>query len=443
MQFTGLKDFLESKKPNEQVKKSEIEDFMRDNRIEVVEVVKGERSDFTEKDIVDVKIDQLGSGSWVVKTKENGTVEFPLDKADDKNEAIQYALDQLNYDNVQKRSDKPKFSQYQLEGEKENYKEVLVTMPSKKVSEYSIKERPSPRGVGVMYDVVHNKTNRVVSSHRDAAEAMDNLKQYNKNIVEDKQMNFKSGHFDEPNILVHLRMNTRTDAEGNKVLFLEEVQSDWGQKGKREGFKSADKDAELKRLQEEAGMATFDFNQIEEELDRQYEEKKKDGESRSELRKRDSDFNKLAQQYIPAEQKMLEARRAFDLFQVENRSEIPTAPFVTDTNAWAKLGLKVALKEAVAQGAERIAWTTGEQQNERYDLSKQINRIYGENNGDGTYMFHVLDKNNSSIVNYKATDLKTIENTVGKEFAEKISKEKGVYDYQGLDLKVGGRYGHS
>ena len=49
---------------------------------------------------------------------------------------------------------------------------------------------------------------------------------------------FKSSHFDEPNILVHLRMNTRTDAEGNKVLFLEEVQSDWGQKGKKEGFKT-------------------------------------------------------------------------------------------------------------------------------------------------------------------------------------------------------------
>ena len=43
MTFTGLKDFLESKKPNEQVKKSEIEDFMRDNRIEVVEVVKLDR----------------------------------------------------------------------------------------------------------------------------------------------------------------------------------------------------------------------------------------------------------------------------------------------------------------------------------------------------------------------------------------------------------------
>jgi hypothetical protein len=43
MQFTGLKDFLESKKPNEQVKKSDIQDFMRDNRIEVVEVVKLDR----------------------------------------------------------------------------------------------------------------------------------------------------------------------------------------------------------------------------------------------------------------------------------------------------------------------------------------------------------------------------------------------------------------
>ena len=30
---------------------------------------------------------------------------------------------------------------------------------------------------------------------------------------------------------------------------------------------------------------------------------------------------------------------------------------------------------AVAQGAERIAWTTGEQQNERYDLSKQVDEI--------------------------------------------------------------------
>ena len=31
-------------------------------------------------------------------------------------------------------------------------------------------------------------------------------------------------------------MNDRTDADGNKVLFIEEVQSDWGQEGKKKGF---------------------------------------------------------------------------------------------------------------------------------------------------------------------------------------------------------------
>jgi hypothetical protein len=65
---------------------------------------------------------------------------------------------------------------------------------------------------------------------------------YNKSlVVENKSRKFKSSHFDEPNILVHLRMNTRVDAEGNKVLFLEEMQSDWGQKGKKEGFEARKK----------------------------------------------------------------------------------------------------------------------------------------------------------------------------------------------------------
>ena len=61
---------------------------------------------------------------------------------------------------------------------------------------------------------------------------------------------------------------------------------------------------------------------------------------------------------------------------VSRDSKTPTAPFVTDTNAWTKLGLKTALKEAVKQGVERIAWTTGEQQNERYDLSKQVDDVW-------------------------------------------------------------------
>ena len=47
---------------------------------------------------------------------------------------------------------------------------------------------------------------------------------------------YKSDHWDEPNILAHVRFNDRVDTEGNKILFIEEVQSDWHQEGKRNGY---------------------------------------------------------------------------------------------------------------------------------------------------------------------------------------------------------------
>jgi hypothetical protein len=57
---------------------------------------------------------------------------------------------------------------------------------------------------------------------------------------------FKVLHFDQPNIVAHVRFDDRTDAEGKKVLFIEEIQSDWAQKGKREGFYTpADRKREL------------------------------------------------------------------------------------------------------------------------------------------------------------------------------------------------------
>ena len=163
----------------------------------------------------------MGSGSWVVKTKENGTVEFPLDKADDKNEAIQYALDQLNYDNVQKRTDKPKFGNYQLAGEKENYKEVLITLPN--ITPLEIKEVSLGSGKGYQVFKGAEGITKRFATRQEAEKALDFYKE-NEWAKPSEKNQFKSSHWDEPNILVHLRMNTRKDAEGRKVLFVEEVQ---------------------------------------------------------------------------------------------------------------------------------------------------------------------------------------------------------------------------
>jgi len=52
-----------------------------------------------------------------------------------------------------------------------------------------------------------------------------------------RREDYKSSHFNEKNILAHVRHDTRTDADGNKVLFIHEVQSDWHKSIRDEGKK--------------------------------------------------------------------------------------------------------------------------------------------------------------------------------------------------------------
>jgi len=310
MKWTTLLNYLEDNK-DKSVSKNDIRQYLKDNRIQVVEVVKD--GGISEEEIDTLLNDEVGQDM----TRDEARAFLENDE----------------------RQDDTKFSQYQLEGEKENYKEVLVTLPS------NPKYQKELNRLSKKYNVEPNYVSLRGSQATDSE--LEVLRSLNSN-----KETFKSSHFDEPNILVHLRMNTRTDAEGNKVLFLEEVQSDWGQKGKKEGFETPEKKDKLKKLQDDASAATQKFNEIEEELNKQYSEKKKEGESRYDLRKRDSDFNKLAQEYAPAEQRMDESRSAFDLFQVDNRGKVPAAPFISDTNAWTKLALKVALKESIKQSEQ-------------------------------------------------------------------------------------------
>ena len=53
-----------------------------------------------------------------------------------------------------------------------------------------------------------------------------------------KKSAYMSSHWDESNVVAHIRVNDRRDADGKRVLFVEEIQSDWAQKGRKEGFAS-------------------------------------------------------------------------------------------------------------------------------------------------------------------------------------------------------------
>jgi hypothetical protein len=434
--WTGLTEWLEAQEGS--VTKAEIQKFLKDNRIEVVEVVKDDKApdavahkkkladfDAETKKIYDKTRDL--QDQWEEKRSESRLLEAsdPKDKVlREEMRTIQEEKKRLEdihskryferVDIVQEQSilsqvnDKvrTKYKQQQLEGEKTDYKEILVTMPSG-INENRLKQLIEKKREGLTTDAEEAEFDKIDSQ---------------------SAKNYHSSHWDEPNILVHVRMNTRTDADGKKVLFLEEVQSDHGQDAKKKGF--IESEAERKEIAEKK------FKEAKEKSDAYLDALDEKYGSADLARENMSKDEQAKVQRLIGETANLRG-------EVERvKSGVPQAPFVTDTNAWVKLGLKVALKEAQKQGVDKIAWTTGEQQNARYDLSKQVDAI-DYSYRDGKYSLFI-DKNGSEVGKYEDLNESQLEDYVGKEVAQKIINKEGkkggdTTRLSGLDLKVGGK----
>jgi hypothetical protein len=432
--YTGVKGWLEQMNPQSQVTKDQILNWLDNNRVEIVEVEKTAPEPSQEKvnRLKEVE-DRISEIEEITKEKaktESGRISessyFKLLLKDDEYNSLEKERSSLLKE-FSGSKDNTKYRTYQLPGERKNYKEVLVTLPKNKSEIERLQD--------------------LVIQANDLGE-FDRANEIERRINKLKGDEFYSSHFNETNIAVHLRMNTRTDSDGNKVLFLEEVQSDWGQEGKKMGFVSKEISDKLNNLREKHSKSRLEFDRISDELDEQYNKKKKPGESRADLRSRDSEFNKLAYEFWPAELQMFEDQKAFDKFQTENRDLVPSGPFVSNTNAWVKLGLKIALREAEKQGVDYIAWTTGEQQNERYDLSKQVEKIDIEGLEDNVQLVDIKLPDGSTeylevengIIRDGSSKGQRLDNVIGKEYAEKVistpANENRVLEGEGL--KMGG-----
>ena len=307
----------------------------------------------------------------------------------------------------------PKFSQWQLPGG-EGYRELLLTLPIAREmpSGYRVALNPSKARNAKRFLILDEVGDRYGSGDT-PGEAIDSY-------FENHTPAFKSSHFEQPNILAHVRFNERVDADGKRVLFIEEVQSDWAQAGRKKGFRVApEREAELRAIIAEAeragGAATI-------------------------------------------EQKQAWAAAMTELQPETISNKAPLAPFVTKTEAWVGLGLKRMIRYAVENGFDRVAWTTGAQQAARYDLSKQVERIEvagrtdaatGERSRSVGLKFVGLRTsdvllgvaNDGKIDNVRGGSQdwisKDLSDVVGKDVAEKImGMEKGTLE--GVDLQVGG-----
>jgi len=290
-----------------------------------------------------------------------------------------------------------KFHSWQLPGGK-NYRELLLTLPS-----VHTEHRTAEQGGGWM---ARDRNSSAYGDTEAQAKARLDTPQ------------FRSSHFGEPNILAHVRFNERTDADGKKVLFLEELQSDWAQKGRKQGF---------------AGDTTV-LTQRKAAIEKEMADLAKDRDPKTNVMRDERLWHALASE-----------KEGIDR-EISRSSGVPAAPFVGKTEAWTALALKRMIRYAADNGFDRIAWTNGDQQAERYDLSKRVDTVTAKKLDNGNVWLDVTAKNGLKSIFEGEVPVEKVEDYVGKDLAKRIAEEtqfqagrkNSVKVYRGLDLKVGG-----
>ncbi len=106
----------------------------------------------------------------------------------------------------------PKFGGYRLPGG-EDYRELLLTLP---VMNSELDAFARKRGFTVGFDGLSK------SAQEDMRKAYA------------KEGSFQSSHWDQPNVLAHMRVDTVTGADGKRYLRVLELQSDFGQSYKKQ-----------------------------------------------------------------------------------------------------------------------------------------------------------------------------------------------------------------
>ena len=386
LKWSGIRQWLESKEGK--VTKAEVEEFLRQNQVRVEEVQKGIGPG--SKELTDQQLRrglEEYAGEDTSGLSRNELLELfqeHADAADNTGRAMLYESAGRSEANV-------KFSQWQEPGG-ENYRELLLTLPPKEIPVMSFEayiksttgkdiSELSPKAIEVKRRLYERDPGRLETEKR-------------------REDTFKSGHWNEPNVLASIRFNDRTGPNGERILFLEEVQSDWHQKGRKEGYRGEAISDALKKYQElPRDPSTWSGDNLRE-----------------------------------AGLSIQEISNVMDHFN-EQPYGIPAAPF---SKTWPELAMKRMIRYAAENGYDKLAWTTGEMQAKRYDLSKQVDKIISYKMPGEKYQIEAV-KDGQKVM--PATDYPAgkLADVVGKDLADKIlSSGDGVKNWTGPDLKVGG-----
>lgn len=259
-------------------------------------------------------------------------------------------------------------------GDDDSYREiVLIAEPDRAPA---LRYKKDPRNPGT-WQALNNDGVLITSGHATQAEAEARVKEMGSAAFQgkDKSLLFNMSHYTDPNVVAHLRVDERTDSEGRRVLYVDEVQSDWHQKGAKHGYLPRDEAAlplgfslERRGITPEFAATPFLTG---DELD-------DDGNYKNE---------RWVQPGTPEHEDLLDTYGTFGILDHKGKDTgmtaatredaikrarrdvrmhgVPDGPFKGSEN-WGKLALRRAVREAAERGIDRLVLSNGAIQNERW-----------------------------------------------------------------------------
>lgn len=314
----------------------------------------------------------------------------------------------------------PKYQKYSQDGGTE-YQEGLLTVPSEKSPTVLFEDRLLE---------VQNKHGAVGSDGYMNYATPDEIKELD-GLLDKVEMSdsrgYQSPHYDPANIGLTTRTQSFNTNNGNSVHLMDELQSDWHQAGKKDGYRN-----------------TVDYNKKISDLEVKENQLLEDFYT--------SGGASVAGGSETPEQ--LQAWRNYmDVVEEKNvvlseltaqQGAVPNAPA---KKSWINQGIKSEITNTINDGKDYFAWTGGDIQADRYSLSRQAQSISAQRMNDGTYSLGYVHADGGLYRKLKeSVSADKLDGFVGKELAEKIRKqpdnidEFGInsVDYNGLDLEVGG-----
>lgn len=311
----------------------------------------------------------------------------------------------------------------------ENYKELLLTLPNDALNlNDTIKK--NRRQIEALRDQMRGTsgTNEIRSEISRLHRENDAI---NQKIKETPF--YKHSHWDEPNILAHARFDDRVGPNGEKVLHIAEVQSDWHQAGREKGYQTNNRQQLADQMKKALGESNW--------------AKDADEEGLSSAHAVIDNFANDNINYNRMEQILNQKGVPLSVSEIGLGTKgVLDAPF---KKTWPELTMKRILRHAAENGYDRVSWDTGDTNADRYDLSKQVSSIQRHFTNDGRPVVQINGTEGEPVYTSSFNESghltskgqfegKHLNELVGQDLAKKIMAAKEPKTFSGLDLKVGG-----